>query len=317
MEKLAAFDIGSNAVRMAVATLDNQGILEITKRTRIPLRLGADAFSQNEFSSHTIQQAADIFATCRQLLDQQKVGSFRAVATSAYRTAGNAPLLGKEVLKSSGIEIEMICGRLEAQMIRQALQIKMNLKRGNYLLFDIGGGSIELSLLQEGKLLAVESFPLGTVRLLEKVRVKRIHPEIQSVEFQNLILEHQTSLKEFFKARMEGMEPISMIGTGGNFKRLLKLRKKILGKKESDFLFPHEVKPILEELESLTFFKRMKKYSLPPDRADVIIPALYLIESVLKMQSVEKIHVPDAGLIHGILFSMVEGRFQKFVEKKC
>ncbi len=315
MEKIAAFDIGSNAVRMAVAALDNEGTLKIIKRVRIPLRLGTEAFSKNEFSSYTIQHAASIFASYRKVIDHEQVNLFRAVATSAYRTAKNSSVLGQEILKSSGIKIEMISGELEAEMIRQALRVKIDLNQKNFLLFDIGGGSIELSVLKEGVVLGAESFPLGTVRLLEMVRAKSDNPKVQSLEFQNLILEHQASLKEFLSTHTSLMESTSMIGTGGNFKRLLKLRKKILEKKEIDFILPGEVRPILEELEKLSFLGRMKKFGLRPDRADVIIPALHLVLSVLSIQNIKKIYAPDTGLIHGILFSMVEGRFQRVIER--
>ena len=316
MEKVAAFDIGSNAIRMTIAALDDKGTLEIINRTRIPLRLGTEAFTQGFFSPSTIAKTANIFADNRKILDQHKVTRLKAMATSAYRSAKNSKDLGQQVFKKSGISIEMISPKKEAMMILKAIQFKVPLQKNHhYLLFDMGGGSIELSALRGQEVLISQSFPLGTVRLLEKMHKEKVKGKNFSLKIKDLILEHDVSFKEFFKAYASTCEPVDMIGTGGNFKRLLKLKRKISGVKDTSVIFPHEVRSFLNKIEPLSFTQRMEKFDLRPDRADVIVPALYLILHVLDLQKIESIYTPDVGLIHGVLFSLLEDRFQKVIER--
>ena len=300
MKKIAAFDIGSNAIRAAVGLWDGKKIIEITHRFNIPIRLGAEVFSTGEFSPATISKVADNFLELKTLIDKEAVEEIRAVATSAYRNAGNATHLQEMVLKKSGILIESITGAREAQMLRDALGVKMDLSK-NYLLFDIGGGSIELSILKDGNLLAEKSFPLGTVRLLD-FSSKNFNVDTKP-------------LSKFFK-HAAGIKKMEMIGTGGNFKSLLKLKKKIIKGKNADFVLPLEVPLILRELQALSYSERMEKFNLRPNRADVIVPALLLIEMVLKLcPQVSKIYAPDVGLIHGVLLSMAQGgKVREFID---
>ena len=307
MKKLAVFDIGSNAVRMGVAQLDNLGHLTITKRIRVPLRLGSEAFQKGSFSDYTINYAAKVFQNFRKILDQENVTEFRAVATSAFRNAENKEVLSKKVFEESGILIEEITGDLEANLIRNALETQIDLKQKCYLLVDIGGGSTELSIMDRGKLKGSKSFPIGTVRMLEAGKGKEGLSQIYS----DLVGEHKAGFQKFLKSNTKDLTgSLRVIGTGGNFKRLLKLRKKALSKKNIQYMYPDEIMPILRELESTPFLQRMKKFSLRPDRADVIIPAIYIILGVLEGLPVKKIYSPDIGLLQGVLFDMLGGQFE-------
>jgi exopolyphosphatase/guanosine-5'-triphosphate,3'-diphosphate pyrophosphatase len=307
VEKIAAFDIGSNAVRLAIAELDVHGTLAVTKKMRVPLRLGSEVFQKHAFSPYTITYASKVFANLRKILDHEQVSEFRAVATSAYRNAVNSQELGREVMMQSGIEIRTIDGDLEAKLIREAIQTQINLNGKSWLLVDIGGGSTEISILNKGKVVDSKSFAIGTVRLLEIGR----GAEDPMEEIQAYLKKMQKDIRSFFNGYDQELHHIRMIGTGGNFRRLLKLRKKILSKKQLDFTLSHEVPLILKELEKTPFLKRMKKFSLRPDRADVIIPALHVILTILQEVEVKKIYSPDIGLVHGVLMDMVRGRFHQ------
>ncbi len=285
---MAAFDVGSNAIRLALAQVRGQNF-QILNRFRTPLRLGTEAFAQKEFTEATMQKVVQFFVEKREFLDAQKVGDIRAVATSAWRNVRNGEVLRQRVWQKSGIEIEAISGDEEARLIRRAIQNVMpNLASGNFLLCDIGGGSVELSILKRGQLVAEQSFPLGTIRLLELAK-DCLEGELSQV-------------KEFLgKSILDSWE---MVGTGGNFKRFIKIRDKQGGVK-SDFLSSLEAGELITSLENITQTQMAQQFELEPGQADLILPALHLLVALLTLTKIQKIHAPDVGLVHGVLDSML------------
>lgn len=311
MKKIAAFDIGSNAIRMAIAQIDNKGNFAINQRVRVPVRLGTEAFSRGEFSEYLMDEFLHVFKTFKKELDHQDVEVFRAVATSAYRNSTNAKKLGQFVLEETGIFIEQIDGKEEAALIRNAIQTKIDLTQKDYLLFDIGGGSAEVTFLSKGEPQGSTSFPVGTVRLLELG--KNAEKEgLSRVEGYRVYLDEiGPKLEEFFAQVYPSKKPLRIIGTGGNFKRLTRLRKKILGKKNISYVLPEEIPFIREALEETPYLKRVKKFGLRHDRADVIIPAIYIMEKVMDYFPAKKILTPDIGLIHGLLYGIAKDELKK------
>jgi exopolyphosphatase/guanosine-5'-triphosphate,3'-diphosphate pyrophosphatase len=301
MKHIAAFDIGSNAVRLSIASLDGEGNLDILERIRFPLRLGTEVFREGKFSDYLIEEAVRVFKEFKKHLNHYNVEYSKAIATSAFRNAENGSLLREKVLSETGIFIQEIDGKTEAQYIRHAIETQINLSQKDYLLFDIGGGSAEFTFLKKGEVIGAKSFPIGTVRLLELG--KNALEQGLSVEkgYQIYLDEIRPELKNFLREVYPHTKPIRVIGTGGNFKRLTRLRKKILGKKNIQYVLPEEVPLIREALQKTPYLKRIKKFGLRPDRADVIIPALYIIESAIEFIPVKKILTPDLGLIHGLL----------------
>lgn len=311
MKKIAAFDIGSNAVRMASASVSLNGEVHLIRRERRSIRLGSEAFNAGHFSDHTINEFVRVFKEFKKELIHDDVESFRAVATSAYRNADNAEVLGQRVLEETGIFIESINGQEEATLIRKAIQTQIDLSAKNYLLFDIGGGSAELTYLERGVAKGAISLPMGTVRLLEIGKKSMEEGQPAELGYRTYLSEMGPLIQKFLSEVYPGNRPLRIVGTGGNFKRLSRLRKKVLGKKNIRYVLPDEVAVIREALEETPYLKRMKKFGLRPDRADVIIPAIHIMEKVMGYIPVKKIIAPDIGLIHGLLHELAYGDTQE------
>jgi exopolyphosphatase/guanosine-5'-triphosphate,3'-diphosphate pyrophosphatase len=307
MEKLAAIDIGSNAVRLAIAELDAHGRLTIKRKERVPVRLGTEAFGRKSFSDFTIENVAKTFASLQKILVHEHVTRYLAVATSAYREATNCEELGQAIFKECGLHITPISGEREALLIREAVESKIDLSSKDFLLIDIGGGSMELSLIQRGKVVAAQSFPLGTVRVLEATK-NAVDPDLA---LNQLLNKHRSVIASFFTENLKSMKELRVVGTGGNFRRMLKLKRKLIGQKNADFFSPQELVAMMSELESVPLLKRIKKYNLRADRADVIIPAMKIAMMVLEGLEVKKIFAPDIGLVQGVLFLLAQGRFHE------
>ncbi len=296
--RIAAIDIGSNAIRLAIAEED-----EIIKKIRIPLRLGAEAFSPSKtFSSSTIELASEVFESIADILKKENVSRYKAYATSAYRDAKNSDELAKAVFLKSGLKIEKISGELEAKIILGSVLHSMELdKKKDYLLFDLGGGSLELSKIEEGQIIGSKSFDLGTVRLMNYKRSVNGDKEAIAKKF----LQTQNGIKSFMDNHILESKNLNIIGTGGNFRRILKLRNLHI-KKEKEYFNEDELFYIKDELEKLSYLERIKKFELRPDRADVIIPAMEIIGMVIDTLPVKRIYSPRTGLINGILDQILD-----------
>ena len=164
---LGAIDAGSNALRVVVAKLNPDGDIELLAAERKPVRLGHGAFTRGELDDETIDAAVAAFRDFRALFDKHEVHAYRAVATSAMRNAYNRDVLLHRLHHEAHIEVEVIRGDEEARLVRKAVMHAFR-KRDDKpnVILDLGGGSLEVNLLQGGTWRGV-SMPIGTVRLVE------------------------------------------------------------------------------------------------------------------------------------------------------
>lgn len=307
MEKIAAIDIGSNAIRLTTADLENKDSILLDAKVRIPIRLGTQAFSDDHFfSKKFIKKSQKIFEEIRDKLDLAGVTRCRTVATSALRDAKNSKEFIKAMYESSGILINTISGDVEAKLILKAIQNSHEIDDdSDYLLFDLGGGSTELSLIESGDIISSTSLNIGTVRLLEYMKKNDDKTTIEKYINEKLL-----TTKTFLKKELKDSKGLTVVGTGGNFRRLIKL-KNLIWNKKSKSVSLEEINYILKVLETTPYDERIRDFNLRPDRADVIIPALKLISKTLEGLPVKKVTAPRIGLTQGILFDMSDGKTKK------
>ncbi|MBV8388620.1 MAG: exopolyphosphatase, partial [Mucilaginibacter sp.] len=168
--RYAAIDIGSNAVRLLIADIiENNESVSFKKNTlvRVPLRLGDDAFLQQFISERKATDLVKTMIAFRNLMDVYRVTDYMAFATSAMREAKNGADIVRTIKEQADIDLEIVTGQKEAKII-YTNHAEQNIdKSKNYLYVDVGGGSTELSLFTEGKLMASRSFNIGTIRILD------------------------------------------------------------------------------------------------------------------------------------------------------
>jgi len=170
IEKYAAIDIGSNAVRLLIASaIERAGHPTIFKKTslvRVPIRLGEDVFINKKISEKNILRLIDTLKAFDLLIKTHQVVRFRACATSAMREAKNGKEVVERVFKATEIYIQTIEGQDEASIISSTDITDLILNDKTFLYVDVGGGSTEFTIFNEGKNLVSPSFKIGTVRLL-------------------------------------------------------------------------------------------------------------------------------------------------------
>ncbi|PWG80182.1 Ppx/GppA phosphatase family protein [Pararcticibacter amylolyticus] len=287
--RYGAIDIGSNAVRLLIADIIQKG-QEITfkKNTlvRVPLRLGDDAFLDKKISPSKTEDLVKTMTAFRQLMDVYKVSDYMACATSAMREASNGADLVGRIRVEAGINLEIVEGQKEANII-YSTHIAENLEHNKtYLYIDVGGGSTELSVFTEGKIEAARSFPIGTVRMLDNAD----EPETWE------------QMKDWIKEHTKNYKHLSGIGTGGNINKLFRLSEEKDGKP----LNINKLNDIYLHLRSHSLKERISVLGLNHDRADVIIPACEIYLTVMKWAAIRQIYVPRVGMVDGIIQVLID-----------
>jgi exopolyphosphatase/guanosine-5'-triphosphate,3'-diphosphate pyrophosphatase len=300
-ENLAAIDIGSNAIRMVVAARQDHE-MKILKKFRFPIRLGADVFENGLISDRNFKEAVKTFEKFHELSEELHVKSIKAVGTSALREAKNQKEFVSLIKKKSSIQIEVIDGVEEARLIYLAVKNEVELKNHHALLIDIGGGSVELTFSENSLMTATQSFPFGTVRTLDLMKRKKWN-ESQV----HLALAGFSKPLTYFLHSQSGPSRMEFaVGTGGNLESLGKLKPLLLGKNARSFLSANELAEIIGILKRMSIKDRIERLDLRSDRADVILPAAILVQTVLREAQIEKIMIPCVGLKEGLLWAMVK-----------
>lgn len=298
MKKYCAIDIGSNAMRAVFAKVyDNEA--HCFKNYRYPLRLGADVFKYGKITNERMKITELAFGELFLKLSKHNIDHVRACATSALRDSLNGEYLINKIKKQTGINIEVIDGMKEAQLIKNAVDFNLPLKDKSALLIDIGGGSTEITLTRNSKIITSRSYQFGTVRLLESHKLNSIEEDI--IYFCENVNAHLAHFTEHIDI---------CIGTGGNLRRMGKLRNNLLGKPTTS-INVNELESILLEVEPYSIEKRMNMFNMRRDRADVIIPAMQMIEHLLHYTNIKNIYLPRVGLKEGILLDSIKPRPKK------
>jgi len=303
LPKLAAIDVGSNAMRLAIASADDEGKLRIVLTDREAVRLGADVFAKGEISDSRLVEAMDAFLKFRRLINQHKAKLVRAVGTSALREARNRDYCISQIAKATEIIIEPISGEEEARLILLAASRAVNLGGKVALLVDIGGGSVEITLASGREIIATESFGIGTVRLLQMLEQQKRGERVFRQLAREYINVSGTRLRKEIGERKVDL----CIGTGGNVESLGDLRAQLCDGEDDTSLSMDELDSILKELQSRSYEDRIKDFGLRPDRADVIIPATIVLQTVAKEAQIRQILIPRVGVREGLLIDMTEG----------
>ena len=285
IKKYAAIDIGSNAVRVLIAN-----VVEVEQHppkfmkssmVRVPIRLGEDSFTVGEISTKNIKRMVKAMKAFKLIMQVNNVTHYMACATSALREANNAHEVVDVVAKKTGIHIDVIDGKREAEIISTTNIFDFIQRDRTFLYVDVGGGSTEFSVLVKGERVASKSFKIGTVRMINNLVSAKVWDEIEA----------------WITEQIEGKGKIALLGSGGNINKLFKLSKV----KEGRPLTLIKLNTLYNKLSALSYEERIMQLELNPDRSDVIIPALQIYLKALKWSNSTEVYVPKIGLSDGMI----------------
>jgi exopolyphosphatase / guanosine-5'-triphosphate,3'-diphosphate pyrophosphatase len=298
--RLAAIDIGSNAIRLLAAEFRDPVRHTRLDSARAAVRLGHDVFRIGKLSQLSMDRAIAALADFRSRLDGLDVSRYRAVATSAVRESSNGEEFAARALVEAGISMDQISGSDEAALVWLAVRHRIEMGSREWILIDVGGGSIEVSLATADKVISSESHPVGTVRLLEEMSGLDDDPESirQFLERRSMTLRTASEIGE---GRAEGV-----IATGGNAETLANLVGERSAGGGHQVLRLDRLESMIERLAKLDVNARMKRFGLRQDRADVILPAAILYHSLAKRLGSREIVVPAVGVSDGVLLDLLQ-----------
>tara|TARA_B100001057_G_scaffold35968_1_gene32567 strand:+ start:311 stop:1207 length:897 start_codon:yes stop_codon:yes gene_type:complete len=284
LKKIAAIDIGSNAVRMLISyviTSGNEFIFQKNSYVRLPLRLGEDSFKDGLISDIKIETLSNALLSFKYIMKVHNVTDYQIYATSALRESINSKDVIDRIKKSTGLKINIITGLKEAKIISIGNPLsKLEINKTN-LYIDVGGGSTEYSILRKGVNKKSKSFKMGTVRLLNNKTVTLVINEI----------------KNWLISNIELNEKVKLYASGGNINKI----QSMSGSKSGKPISYLSIKNLYNTLVNYEYNERIARFDLSPDRADVIIPALKIFIFTMETVNSNKIFVPKMGLVDGMI----------------
>jgi exopolyphosphatase/guanosine-5'-triphosphate,3'-diphosphate pyrophosphatase len=285
--KFGAIDIGTNAARLLVGEVESEKDHSFVNKltyTRIPLRLGDDVFETGIISETKIVNFIKTIQAFRLIAEIFEVKAIRTVATSAMRDANNAKHVIEKIKSETGIDIEVISGQEEAELIMSNFFLSEKPIKHPFLVIDVGGGSTEVSYFRDGERKASKSFEIGTIRLLKRKVNYLIWNELNDWIIDNVPIEKN----------------LVLYGTGGNINKIHKL----IGGKQKHPISSDDMSDFLGQLKPLSIRERIDKFQLKPDRADVIVPALEIYLYIMNIIKSQEIFVPKVGLSDGVILDL-------------
>lgn len=298
--RVAGVDVGSNAIRFLAAEFRALGDYEVLEETRVPVRLGHDVFLSGRLTPEAMDAAVDAIRGFRGRMDALGIRHWRAVATSATRESRNGAEMVARVRRETGIELEVVTGAEEARLVNVAVATHVKMGDDKWVTVDVGGGSVEVSLVDAGGILWSESHVMGTVRLLEELSSSGDEPG----RFQRLLREYAATLQ--IPTIAQHWNPKGTIATGGNAEALARLCGAEPGRGKVAAIPMPMLRAVMEMLSKLSYRQRIEKLGLREDRADVILPAGMIYQRVAQLAGAAEILVPGVGLKDGILIDLAE-----------
>ncbi len=294
----AAVDIGSNAARLLFANVfekDDKTFVEKATLVRIPTRLGEDVYSINSITDEKADLLIKTLKAFKLLIEVYDPIDHDACATAAMREAVNGLEVLERIRSEVGFNVRLIDGIEEANIIRRTNKIGFEQPDNLTMYVDVGGGSTDISVMDHHEILDVQSFKIGTLRILkESVREK---------EWERL----ETMLRKY--SRDFGL--MNIIGSGGNINKI----NKLFGDPVSYTLTTKQLKDAYFFLKDFTLEDRIDKLGLRPDRADVIVPAAEIFLFIMNIIQTDNILVPKIGLADGLIFQLYEKYKRKLVNE--
>ncbi|MCB0774382.1 MAG: exopolyphosphatase [Flavobacteriales bacterium] len=259
-------------------------VIKKTSLVRVPIRLGADVFDNGNIGDAKRDQLTKSLKAFRLLSEVYGVHQLRCCATSAMREASNSAEVIARVEMESGVHIEVINGKLEADLIVNTFWTQDLLKDRSYLYIDVGGGSTEITWIENGQRKLSRSFKIGTVRSLQH--------QVADQEW--------AALAAFLRDVQASGGNLMGIGTGGNINRIFKENRNAYGEPLSQ----KDIRKQRDRIASYSMEDRVKVLRLRPDRADVIVPAADIFLRVMEEAGIEEVFVPKVGLADGIIYDL-------------
>ena len=297
--RLAIIDLGTNSVRFDLQEIGPGTQIKRLDREKIMVRMGQGVFTDGHLNREAVRRTLHAFLRFRRVANNHGAEKTIAFATSALREARDKDKFLQTIFKRTGIDVRVISGAEEANLIARGILANEKLPKGKYALVDIGGGSTEISICSKREVLFSHSFPLGTARL-QQLFLKRSPPTADSVrELRRYIrdLVYQTTIgKKWPKVK-------TIIGSSGTVRALTKIIKRQKGKAN----IPHkDLENLVDQMSTMTTTQLLGIRGIEPKRVDMILAGALLLEECMRVLGAKTVIPTEYSLRDGILDEEVQ-----------
>lgn len=308
--KVAVIDLGTNTFHLLIASVVD-GKHEILHRERKAVKIGEKGINQGEITYEAWDRALTALNEFKTTIDQNGIDQVFATATSAIRNANNGQALVAEIKIQTSIEIEVISGMREAELIHLGASKALNFGNVKNLIMDIGGGSIEFIIADNSKAHWMQSFEVGGQRLVE--RFHRTDP-ISQTEIADLFNFFDKELQQLLQACTEH-KPQTLVGCSGTFDTLSDIycEENTIQRDANSTEYPFSKDAFESIYNDLISKNRAQRLAIPgmiEMRVDMIVVACVLVDYIIKKLNLKTIRISGYALKEGILFDVLD-RFKK------
>lgn len=314
----AALDLGTNNCRLLVAQPTRPGQFRVVDAFSRIVRLGEGLGASGMLSEGAMDRSVEALRICAAKIASKNIRRMRLIATEACRAAGNGEVFLERVVAETGLELEIINRETEARLAVSGCASLIGREARSAVLFDIGGGSSEIAVLQiEGQrsprlanhITHWTSLPVGVVTLSERHGGRHVTPEI----FEDMVAEVSGMLSRFEAPPASALNGVDsgfhMIGTSGTVTTLagVYLNLPRYDRRQVDGLWMSgaEVSSMQDKLVSLDFEARAANPCIGPDRADLVLAGCAILEAIRRRFPTDRMRVADRGLREGLLTEMM------------
>ncbi len=304
-KRLAAIDIGTNSIRCIVVEVDDQGRYTILDDEKATVRLGENLAVSGAISPAAFARAVDAMSRIRKLIDGLKVLEVEAVATSAVRSASNGDELVAVLTRELGREIRVISGDEEAELVALSARHNFDMSGKRYMIIDIGGGSVEIMSAVANHVESCFSLELGAVRMTDRfLKSDPVH------------LSEITKLKSFVRSELKKLFPEerptvqTFIASGGTITTLANM---VMSMRRQTYSTSHGFEVLRSEVVHLLAMLARKEIKalrnipgLNPDRADIIVAGLVVIDEMMKFFGANMLLINERGIREGLIISCMK-----------
>jgi exopolyphosphatase / guanosine-5'-triphosphate,3'-diphosphate pyrophosphatase len=297
----AVIDVGTNSIKLLVADVRGHDVRPVHEDSR-QTRLGKGFYETHRLQPETIAHTAAAVWEFAEIARERNSTSIRVIATSAARDAVNPADLTNAIEHASGLKTEIISGAREAEWAFQGVATDLELAKTPLLLLDVGGGSTEFILGHGAKKSFAHSFPLGTVRLMEKFPFSDPPTKTEFSSCRDWLKNflHDEVRPQLAPALKNETGEIQLVGTGGTTGILARIEKKLdrhdREKIERTVLSFEQVVAHRKNLWKLPLAERKEIPGLPKLRADVILTGVLIYEAVMEEFGFKQLRVSTRGL---------------------
>lgn len=303
-KRLALIDMGTNTFHLLITEVDENGNRTDFVKTKVPVRLGQGGISKGAIAPEAYERALKTLRDFRRQLDEYGVETVQAMATSMVRNASNGEDFIKDIYKQTDIQVEIIDGAREAELIYFGVRSASVLDEQTSLIMDIGGGSVEFIICNEQQIFWKQSFEVGAQRLMDRFYTQDPIPDAQVAAEKQFLAEQMQPLTD----AVARYKPVRLVGASGTFDTLCDIDALSRGDNARQLSQPPvsslevaDYYKIHQDLLHKTHDERLAIPGMLEMRVDMIVLASILVDFVLETYTLKEIRVSAYALKEGVL----------------